>query len=118
MSTSFTPSTDLVVAVKVPPVQPLFTTFASDSFVKPGLFTQPVKQLQVNPATFAGAYTEVYTAAPIDLDYDEPNAVTDAELEVLQPGSGVSEIELVVCGGVAATETGRTPTPPSQRTAA
>jgi hypothetical protein len=115
MSTSFTPSTDLVVAAKVPPVQPLFTTFASDSFVKPGLFTQPVRQLQVNPATFAGAYTEVYAAAPIELDYEEPNAVTDAELELIQPGSGVSEIELVVSGGAAARQASR---PPTQRTAA
>jgi hypothetical protein len=96
MSTSFTPSKDLILQAKVPQVPSLFTTFATGHFVKPGKFTQPVKPAAVKPETFAGAYCEVFAAAPLDLDYDEPNAVTDLELEVVQPESSRHQIEVQV----------------------
>ena len=101
MSTSFTPSKDLILQARVPQVPSLFTTFATGHFVKPGQFTQPVKQAPAvaKPVSFAGGYTELFAAAPLDLDYEEPNAVTEAELEVVQAGSGVTELELPVIGG-------------------
>lgn len=92
MSRSITPSQDLIPhGFEMPAVQSLFTTFASGHFVKPGEFSQPVKPVL---ETFAGAYTEVYAAAAIELDYDEPNAVTDAEIELVPAGDGVSRIEI------------------------
>ena len=97
MSRSITSGQELIPhGVEVPAAQQLFTTFATGHFVKPGLFTQPVRAQAVKPATFAGAYTEVYAAAPIELDYDEPHAVTDAELEIVPAGEGVSRIEIPV----------------------
>jgi hypothetical protein len=77
--------------MEVPAAQQLFTTFAPGHFVKPGQFAQPVKPVLT---TFAGAYTEVYAAAAIELDYDEPNAVTDAEIELVPVGDGVSRLEI------------------------
>ena len=107
MSTSFTPSKDLILQAKVPQVPTLFTTFATGHFVKPGNFTQPVKQIAPavsQPESFAGGYSEVYAAAALDLDYDEPNAVTEAELEFVQPGTGVHQMELPVIDGLATSE--------------
>ncbi len=100
MSTSFTPGTDLMLAAKMPAKESLFTTFARGHFVKPGQFTQPVKSAETAPATFAGCFTEIYAAAPIDLDYDEPNAVVEAELELVQSSGPVHQIELPVVNGL------------------
>jgi hypothetical protein len=102
MSTSITPGKDLFLQVKVPAVQPLFTTFAAGHFVKPGRFTQPVKAVESVPATFFGCYSEVYTAAPLDLDYEEPNACVDADYEVVQASAGVQEITVAVTSPSAA----------------
>jgi hypothetical protein len=96
MSTSFSPGRDLFLNVKVPAVTPLFTTFAAGTFVKPSQFTQPVKAISSQPASFAGCFTEVFAAAPIDLDYDEPNAVVEAELELVSPNGSVHRIEISV----------------------
>ncbi len=98
MSTSFTPGRDLILQAKIPAVPALYTTFAMGHFVKPSQFTQPVKPAVSKAETFAGAYSEIYVAAPIDLDYDEPNAVTDADLELVKPSTGTHEIELAVIG--------------------
>jgi len=104
MSTSFTPGKDLILNSKVPAAPSLFTTFARGSFVKPGQFSQPVKAtLQQNkPANFAGCFTEVFAAAAIDLDYDEPNAVVDAELEVVHATQSVHQMVLPVNRAAAA----------------
>jgi hypothetical protein len=102
MSTSFTPSEDLMLQAKLPQVPALFTTFSAGSFIKPGQFTQPVKA--VSPATFAGCYTEVYAAAPLDIDYEEPNAVTDEELELISTGGDLHQMELTVVDGLATNE--------------
>jgi hypothetical protein len=106
MSTSFTPSKDLILQAKIPQVPALFTTFASGHFVKPGNFTQPVKAAaaEIKPATFAGCYTEVYAAAPLDVDYEEPNAVTEEELELVNTGSDLHQMELPVIDGLATNE--------------
>ena len=101
MSTLFTPSKDLILQTTIPQVPQLFTTFSAGHFVKPGRFTQPVKpvvQLEIKPATFAGCYAEVYAAAPLDVDYDEPNAVTDRKLELVCTGSDLHQMELPVVG--------------------
>jgi hypothetical protein len=106
MSTSFTPGRDLILNSKVPASASLFTTFSKGSFVKPGQFTQPVKAIApaTKPTTFAGCFTEVFAAAPIDLDYDEPNAVVEAELELVEPGQSVHQVVLSVVNGVATSE--------------
>jgi hypothetical protein len=98
MSTSFTPSRDLILSAKIPAVPSLFTTFATGHFVKPGKFSQPVKAA-VKPETAAGFFTEIFAAAPIDLDYDEPNAVVEAELELVTPTGAVHQMELQVVSG-------------------
>jgi len=101
MSTSFTPSRDLTLSSKLPAAESLFTTFARGHFVKPSQFTQPVKAITppTKPTTFAGCFTEVFAAAPIDLDYDEPNAVVEAELELVSASSSVHQLELPVTSG-------------------
>jgi hypothetical protein len=107
MSTSFTPSNDLMLKAKIPQVPALFTTFAAGHFVKPGTFTQPVKPAiaaEIKPASFAGCYTEVYAAAPLDVDYEEPNAVTEEELELVATGSDLHQLELPVIDGLATNE--------------
>ena len=107
MSTSFTPGKDLILQSKVPQVPTLFTTFATGHFVKPGNFTQPVKQAVPAPVkseSFAGGYCEFFAAAPLDLDYDEPNAVTEAELDVVQAGTGVHQMEIPLVDGLATNE--------------
>jgi hypothetical protein len=104
MSISFTPSRDLMLGSKIPPVPSLFTTFTSGHFIKPGQFTQPVKATSPadqKPATFAGCFTEVFTAPAIDLDFDEPNAVSEAELELVQPSGSVHRMVLPVFRGLA-----------------
>ncbi len=94
MSRSIAPGRDLIPrGVAIPALEQLFTTFANGHFVKPGQFSQPVKPALT---TFAGAYTEVYAAAAIELDYDEPNAVTEAELEIVPAGEGSSVVVLSV----------------------
>jgi hypothetical protein len=104
MSTSFTPGRDLMLQAKIPAKESLFTTFSKGHFVKPSQFTQPVKAVEVKPATFAGCFTEVYAAAPIDLDYDEPNAVIEAELELVESSGSVHQIEISVVNGLATDE--------------
>jgi hypothetical protein len=98
MSTSFTPGKDLILSSRVPAAPSLFTTFARGSFVKPSQFTQPVKAISsgFKPADFVGCFTEVFAAAAIDLDYDEPNAVVDAELEVVHATQSVHQVVLPV----------------------
>jgi hypothetical protein len=108
MSISFTPSRDLMLGSKIPAVPSLFTTFSTGHFIKPGQFTQPVKATTPTvskPATFAGCFTEVFAAAAIDLDYDEPHAVVEAELELVQPGSSVHQMVLPVFNGLATNQT-------------
>jgi hypothetical protein len=104
-----TPSRDLIPSTKTPAAPSLFTTFAAGHFIKPGQFTQPVKAITSpeNPATFAGCFTEVFAAAPIDLDYDEPNAVVDAELELVLTSSAVHQMELPVVNQAATVESKR-----------
>jgi hypothetical protein len=108
MSTSFTPGRDLILNAKIPAVPSLFTTFATGHFVKPGKFSQPVKavipQAAVKPETFAGCFTEIFAAAPIDLDYDEPNAVVETELELVTPTNAAHQMEFQVVSGLATKE--------------
>jgi len=94
----------------------LFTTFTTGCFVKPGQFTQPVKAIapRIKPATSAGCFTEVFAAAPIDLDYGEPNAVVEAELELIQLSNPVHQMELPVAGGSAHQKKGCGSRDPSQ----
>jgi len=101
MSTSFTPGKDLLMQMKVPAPSSLFTTFSKGHFIKAGKFTQPVKAvLPVVPAqvqaaaTFAGCFTEVYAADAIDLDFEEPYAVCESDLELVPAGEAVHRIEL------------------------
>src|SRR5258708_39186734 len=104
MSTSFTPGKDLILSLKAPAAQSLFTTFSRGSYVKPGQFTQPVKAIspKQKPADFAGCFTEVFAAAALDLDYDEPNAVVAAELELVQASQSVHQMVLPVNRAAAA----------------
>lgn len=104
MSTSFTPGSDLLLLKKLPGVTPVFTTFAAGHFVKPAAFVQPVRAAvkaasttgSVSATTFSGCYRELFVAAPIDLDYDEPNAVTESAVERVEPGDPLHEVKIFV----------------------
>ncbi len=78
MSASITPSNDLLArstpAARAPSP---FTTFTAGHFVRPAASAQPVA-----PA-FTFGLCDVYCAAPLDLDFDEPNAVCDGDLDVV-----------------------------------
>jgi hypothetical protein len=89
MSAAITSGQDLLASAKLPELPSLFTTFAAGHFVKAAVATQPV-------AVKTFSYTEVFAAAPLDLDYDEPNAVVEQELELVSPGSPVHHLELAV----------------------
>ncbi len=46
---------------------------------------------------FQAAYTDLYFAPPLELDYDEPNAVVDADaMEFVVMGNPVRSIEMPV----------------------
>ncbi len=105
MSTSFTPGSDLLLIKKLPGVKPLFTTFAAGHFIKPAAFVQPVRAAAKPAAptdecssagSFSGCYRELFIAAPIDLDYEEPNAVTESAVELVQAGSPLHEVKIPV----------------------
>ncbi len=102
MSKAITSAQNLIPGAKLPELQPAFTTFSANHFVKPGAFTQPVASRQTAQRTatalssFAGCYTEVFTAEPLDLDYDEPNAVVDADLELIVADQAVHQHQLKV----------------------
>ncbi len=50
--------------------------------------------------SFEGAYSDMYVAAPIDLDYDEPNAVVqELEVEFVSMASAIQAVELPVSNG-------------------
>jgi len=51
-------------------------------------------------AIYAGWFTEVFTAAWLDLDYDEPHAVVESELELLAPPGAVHEVRMRVPSGL------------------
>ena len=78
MSAILTPGNDLLMRSTPTTARPSpFTTFATGHFVRPAATAQPVA-----PA-FAYGLCDVYLAAPIELDFDEPNAVHDGDLEVV-----------------------------------
>jgi hypothetical protein len=89
MSAAATPGQDLIASSKLPELPAIFTTFATGHFVKPAAATQPVA---VKPFS----YSEVFVAAPLDLDYDEPNAVVEQELEVIVAGEPVHHMEVAM----------------------
>ncbi len=79
MSAILTPGNDLLMRSTPAKSAPSpFTTFAAGHFIRPAATAQPVAP------TFAFGLCDVYLAAPIDLDFEEPNAVTDADLEIVQ----------------------------------
>jgi hypothetical protein len=106
MSTSFTPGSDLLLLKKLPEVKALFTTFAAGHFIKPAAFVQPVRAAVKTAAvtasecssgrSFSGCYRELFIAAPIDLDYEEPNAVTESAVELVQAGNPLHELKIPV----------------------
>ncbi len=92
MSAIITPSNDLLATMaKVTDAASPFTTFATGHFVRPAPTAQPTA-----PAFTFGLF-ELSMAAPLDLDYDEPNAVCDADLEVVQAAS-VHRVQVDVVG--------------------
>ncbi len=92
MSAAITTGSDLLASMTLPKLPALFTTFATSHFVKPCPPTQPVA---VKAPTVL-CYSEVYVAAPLDLDYDEPNAVLEQELEIVAAGQSVHHLEVAV----------------------
>ena len=77
MSQIANPNVDLMTRPAAAPVASPFTTFAAGHFVRPAASAQPVTQ------PFAFGLCDVFVAAPLDLDYDEPNAVHDGDLEIV-----------------------------------
>jgi hypothetical protein len=79
MSASITPSSDLLARSTAPRQAPSpFTTFTARHFVRPAASAQPTAP------TFTYGLCDMYVAAPLDLDYDEPNAVCDADAVVVR----------------------------------
>ena len=92
MSAITTPNHDLLArhaAAAAKAAQP-FTTFAAGHFVRPAASVQPVAQ------PFAFGLCDLFAAAPLDLDYDEPNAVHDGDLERVEPAAGLAVHEFPV----------------------
>jgi len=60
--------------------------------------------MAVNTSTISYAsfgYSEMFVAAPFELDYDEPNAVvTQDEVEFVTTIEAVQAVELPVCSGI------------------
>ena len=79
MSAITTPSSDLMAraAAEAAKAPSPFTTFAAGHFVRPAKTAQPTAQ------PFAFGLCDVYVTAALDLDYDEPNAVYDGDLEIV-----------------------------------
>ncbi len=89
MSAAITTGEDLVASARLTGHTQLFTTFATGHFVKPAAATQPV-------AVKSFSYSEVFAAAPLDLDYDEPNSVVEQELDVIAAGDPVHYFQVKV----------------------
>jgi hypothetical protein len=78
MSAILTPGIDLLTRSTPAKAAPSpFTTFARGHFVRPAATAQPVA-----PA-FAFGLCDLYVAAPVELDFDEPNAVCDGDMEIV-----------------------------------
>jgi hypothetical protein len=78
MSAILTPGNDLLMrSTPAKPVPSPFTTFTAGHFVRPAATAQPVAQ------PFAFGLCDTFFAAPIDLDYSEPSAVLDGDMEIV-----------------------------------
>jgi len=78
MSAILTPGNDLLTRSTPAKAAPSpFTTFARGHFVRPAATAQPVAP------TFTYGLCDVFVAAPIDLDFDEPNAVCEGQMEIV-----------------------------------
>lgn len=112
MSTAISPSKAFAYEAIKQDVNSPFTTFQYGHFVKPAASIQPVAKAA--PAVVAndlllsfeddgpvdGDYG-MYVAEPLDLDYDEPNAVAEPEaMEFVAVGdSAVRTVEMGVSAG-------------------
>jgi hypothetical protein len=89
MSAITTPSNDLLARLTGDPTAASpFTTFAAGHFVRPAASAQPVAQ------PFAFGLCDVFAAAPLDLDYDEPNAVCDGDVELVNATGSVHQLAI------------------------
>ena len=93
MSTSISPSIDLGFRPQLGEMTAPFTSFRAGHFVKPAKHVQPVAEQLLS---FEGAFTEMYCVAGLDLDYDEPNVVVEAEMEFVVGGNDVQNVLLPI----------------------
>lgn len=93
MSTSISPSVDLSFRPELCELTAPFTSFRTGHFVKPAVSAQPVVEQLLS---FEGAYTDMYACEGLDLDYDEPNAVVENEMEFIMAGDAIQQVELPI----------------------